>query len=293
MCMVAGKVMMDRNAPAALCDTPQAAYDETKAVIAAWHGRGRNHVAITPRFAITSSPGADGGGRPLAREHPEPPHPVAPFGEPGRDRVDARSSTRRRSTTPTSMPATACSGREPLRPLHPPVGPRGRRACDERLGGGLLPDLEPVPRQRPVRLCAASPRGRARCRIADRHRCRRRHELLDAQDPRRGLQGAAAAGPAARPADELLPHHARQCPGAVAGGADRHARRRHGRRPRRPRRQRHAGDAAEDGDRLEPDGRAVPPADPRRRPGDRRDLCRGPAGRRAAWSSVAAGEPAA
>ena len=71
MCMVAGKVMMDRNAPAALCDTPQAAYDETKAVIAAWHGRGRNHVAITPRFAITSSPGQLEVAGQLAREHPE------------------------------------------------------------------------------------------------------------------------------------------------------------------------------------------------------------------------------
>ncbi len=36
-------------------------YDETRAVIADWHGKGRNHVAITPRFAITSTAGADGG----------------------------------------------------------------------------------------------------------------------------------------------------------------------------------------------------------------------------------------
>ncbi|MCA1404833.1 guanine deaminase [Ensifer sp. IC3342] len=56
MCMVAGKVMMDRNAPQGLLDTPQMSYDETRAVIADWHGKGRNHVAITPRFAITSTP---------------------------------------------------------------------------------------------------------------------------------------------------------------------------------------------------------------------------------------------
>ncbi|ASY63911.1 Guanine deaminase [Sinorhizobium sojae CCBAU 05684] len=55
-CMVAGKVMMDRNAPQGLLDTPETSYDETRAVIAAWHGKGRNHVAITPRFAITSTP---------------------------------------------------------------------------------------------------------------------------------------------------------------------------------------------------------------------------------------------
>jgi guanine deaminase len=54
--MIAGKVLMDRNAPAALLDTPQRAYDESKALIARWHGRGRQLYAITPRFAPTSSP---------------------------------------------------------------------------------------------------------------------------------------------------------------------------------------------------------------------------------------------
>ena len=54
--MIAGKVMMDRNAPPALLDTPQSGYDDTKAIIEEWHGKGRQMVAITPRFAITSSP---------------------------------------------------------------------------------------------------------------------------------------------------------------------------------------------------------------------------------------------
>jgi guanine deaminase len=56
MRMIAGKVMMDRNAPDALCDTPQSSHDDTVHVIERWHGRGRQMVAITPRFAITSSP---------------------------------------------------------------------------------------------------------------------------------------------------------------------------------------------------------------------------------------------
>jgi guanine deaminase len=56
MLMVGGKVMMDRNAPEALRDTPQSGYDDTKAGIAKWHGQGRAHYAITPRFAITSTP---------------------------------------------------------------------------------------------------------------------------------------------------------------------------------------------------------------------------------------------
>ena len=71
MRMVAGKVMMDRNAPPALCDTPQSGYDDTKQVIADWHGKGRNHVAITPRFAITSTHEQMEMSRALAREFPD------------------------------------------------------------------------------------------------------------------------------------------------------------------------------------------------------------------------------
>lgn len=56
MRMVGGKVMMDRNAPDTLQDTPQSGYDDSKTLIGKWHGRGRAHYAITPRFAITSSP---------------------------------------------------------------------------------------------------------------------------------------------------------------------------------------------------------------------------------------------
>ncbi|MGF9563607.1 guanine deaminase [Neorhizobium sp. JUb45] len=71
MCMVGGKVMMDRNAPQGLLDTPQMGYDETRAVIEQWHGKGRNHVAITPRFAITSTPGQMQAAQALAKEFPD------------------------------------------------------------------------------------------------------------------------------------------------------------------------------------------------------------------------------
>jgi len=53
---LAGKTCMDRNAPTALCDTPRRAHDESEALIARWHGRGRLGYVITPRFAPTSSP---------------------------------------------------------------------------------------------------------------------------------------------------------------------------------------------------------------------------------------------
>ena len=55
MRMIAGKLLMDRSAPTALLDTAQSGYDDSRALIAAWQGRGRAHYAITPRFAVTSS----------------------------------------------------------------------------------------------------------------------------------------------------------------------------------------------------------------------------------------------
>lgn len=55
--MICGKVLMDRNAPDFLCDkSPQCSYDESKALIQQWHQKGRQLYAITPRFAITSTP---------------------------------------------------------------------------------------------------------------------------------------------------------------------------------------------------------------------------------------------
>ncbi len=69
--MIAGKVMMDRNAPDALRDTAQSAYDDSKALIGAWHGQGRQRYAITPRFAITSTPGQLAAAGALLAEFPD------------------------------------------------------------------------------------------------------------------------------------------------------------------------------------------------------------------------------
>ncbi|NCJ05623.1 guanine deaminase [Synechococcales cyanobacterium C] len=55
LCMIAGKVMMDRNAPEAVCDTAESSYQETRALIQKWHKKGRLRYAVTPRFAITST----------------------------------------------------------------------------------------------------------------------------------------------------------------------------------------------------------------------------------------------
>lgn len=56
MRLIAGKVLMDRHAPEALCDTAETAYNDSKALIEKWHGKGRALYAITPRFAPTSTP---------------------------------------------------------------------------------------------------------------------------------------------------------------------------------------------------------------------------------------------
>jgi guanine deaminase len=68
--MVAGKTLMDRNAPPALLDTAERGYDESHALIERWHGRGRLSYAVTPRFAATSTPAQlEAAGALLAR-HP-------------------------------------------------------------------------------------------------------------------------------------------------------------------------------------------------------------------------------
>lgn len=55
MRLISGKVLMDRNAPDALLDTPESAYNDSKALIEKWHGKGRLSYAVTPRFAPTST----------------------------------------------------------------------------------------------------------------------------------------------------------------------------------------------------------------------------------------------
>ena len=53
--MICGKVLMDRNAPPELCDTPETAYSDSADLIRQWHGKSRLGYAVTPRFAPTST----------------------------------------------------------------------------------------------------------------------------------------------------------------------------------------------------------------------------------------------
>ena len=72
LCMIAGKVMMDRNCPESLCDTAEGSYADSQELIEKWHGagQGRLRYAITPRFAPTSSERQLALAGQLLEEHP-------------------------------------------------------------------------------------------------------------------------------------------------------------------------------------------------------------------------------
>lgn len=56
MRIISGKTLMDRDAPDGLRDTVATGRADSEALIARWRGRGRLGYAVTPRFALTSTP---------------------------------------------------------------------------------------------------------------------------------------------------------------------------------------------------------------------------------------------
>lgn len=71
MRLVAGKVLMDRHAPAALTDTVADAERDSRELIRRWHGTGRLAYAMTVRFAPTSTPSQLAMAGRLLREVPD------------------------------------------------------------------------------------------------------------------------------------------------------------------------------------------------------------------------------
>lgn len=69
--LIAGKVLMDRNCPPGLQDTPESAYQDSRRLIERWHGQDRLRYAITPRFAPTSSEAQLRRASQLAAEYPD------------------------------------------------------------------------------------------------------------------------------------------------------------------------------------------------------------------------------
>lgn len=58
MRIISGNTWMDRNAPDYLVKSPEESYDLSKELIGKYHRKRRNLFAVTPRYAITSSPKA-------------------------------------------------------------------------------------------------------------------------------------------------------------------------------------------------------------------------------------------
>lgn len=56
MSLLAGKVMTDRHVPPALSESLPESVAATRRLIETWHGRHRLRYALTPRFAMTSTP---------------------------------------------------------------------------------------------------------------------------------------------------------------------------------------------------------------------------------------------
>lgn len=71
MRIISGKTLMDRCAPESLCDTAESGRAESEALIARWRGRGRLGYAVTPRFALTSTPEQLAAAGALHAAHPE------------------------------------------------------------------------------------------------------------------------------------------------------------------------------------------------------------------------------
>ena len=63
--------MMDRHAPDYLSESAEQSYRQTRELIERWHQRGRLGYAITPRFAPTSTPELLAAVRQLREEFPD------------------------------------------------------------------------------------------------------------------------------------------------------------------------------------------------------------------------------
>ena len=71
MRLIAGKVLMDCNCPEELRDDAAGGVAQSRALIEKWHGKGRLGYAITPRFALTSTPEQLEAAGQLASEYPD------------------------------------------------------------------------------------------------------------------------------------------------------------------------------------------------------------------------------
>ena len=175
--MIAGKVLMDRNCPGLPARHRRTGLRATAAdLLPRWHGSGRLAYAITPRFAPTSTEAQLQLAGELARAHTRTPSsrptsPKTPTKSTGCKSLfpDARSYLdvydRYGLLRPRALYGHCIWLDDDDRDAH------GRHAA----AAAALPDFQPVPGQRPVRLRA---RRRSRRGALAGHRRRRRHLVL-------------------------------------------------------------------------------------------------------------------
>ena len=199
-------------------------YDQSKALIEKWHGKGGCSTPITPRFGADQHAGAArGGGRALEgisrlnlqthlaenRDEVALVNKLFPEREDFLDVYDHYGLVGRRSVLGHGI----CSRRL-----------RDSSACHERRRlDRPLPDLQPVSRQRPfphARRQGSEPSDPGR----SRHRYRRRHQLLAARTLNEAYKVAPLNARAARPRSRLSTWRRSAARGARPRGTDRLAR---------------------------------------------------------------------
>ena len=171
-----------------------------EALIARWHGRGRLAYAVTGALRADQHARAAGARR-RACAPPTPASTCRPtWPRTGPRSLGCASCSRRRAATSTSTPAPACCMRTSVF-AHGIWLEDADRAALAAAGAQIAhsPVVEPVPRQRPVRL--ARRRGRGASRQPGERR-RRRHEPVDAAHrwprPTRCRRSPASASPRGR-----------------------------------------------------------------------------------------------
>jgi hypothetical protein len=141
--MIAGKVLMDRNAPPELCDSPASAERDSRAAARAlaWPRPAalRHHAALRAHLLRRTVACR----RQLARDFPGRLHPQPPRGEPRRDRVGGRTLPRG-AQLPRRLRSLGCCASARSLPTAFISMRRTAAAGAERRRRGLLPDLQSV-----------------------------------------------------------------------------------------------------------------------------------------------------
>ncbi len=188
MRVISGLTGIDRNAPEEFMDTPENFYRDSKALIDRHHRQGRSLYAITPRYALGASRELLAKCEQLKNEHPD-------------CWVNTHISENPSECRGTLDLHSDCHDYLGVYEKYKLVGPKFsgghgvwlsdsefRRMAKSGAARGLLPVLEPVPRQRAV---PHRPGHRSRTSSENGvwHGRGRRQSLLDAQCARRRLQG--------------------------------------------------------------------------------------------------------